>query len=55
MKVKEQTNESWVIYGVFDNVEVVYKSEPMSKEEAELKLSRFCNSIYTEYFIRKVE
>lgn len=52
--MKETTEEKWVVYGVFDNVEVVYKSEPMSKADAETKLSRCCDSIYTKYFIRKV-
>jgi hypothetical protein len=47
--------EKWVVYGVFDNVEVVYKSEPMSKAAAETKLSQCCDSMYTKYFIRKVE
>lgn len=45
----------WCVYGVFDNVEVTYKSEPMSKTEAKAKLAQCCDSIYTKYFIRKVE
>ena len=56
MKTNNETNDTkYVVYGVFDNREVTFKSDPMTKEEAEDKLSHCCDSMYTKYYIREVE
>lgn len=48
-------NDKWQVIGVFDNVEVVYRSEPMGKAEAKAALEECCDSIYTKYSIHKVK
>ena len=46
-------DDKWCVIGVFDNVEITYKSLPMSRKEAESELSRCVNSCYTKYSLVK--
>lgn len=48
-------NGKWCVIGVFDNVEVTYRSKPMSKKEAKDELSSCVDSYYTKYSLVKAE